>query len=67
MPSISTPHLAVAYEERNPHEPDVVVLLHGFPDDARTWDAVVAAPELARTRTIAPYLRSRARRPISCR
>lgn len=25
MPSISTPHIAVAYEERNPHEPDVVV------------------------------------------
>ncbi len=45
MPSISRPHLALAYEERNPLEPEVVVLLRGFPDDAQTWDAVVAAPE----------------------
>jgi pimeloyl-ACP methyl ester carboxylesterase len=57
MPSTSTTHLQVVYEERRPSESDVVVLLHGFPDDARTWDAVVAAPELASVRTIAPYLR----------
>ena len=57
MPSISTPHLHVVYEERRPNAPDAVVLLHGFPDDARTWDAIVDAPELACTRTVAPYLR----------
>jgi pimeloyl-ACP methyl ester carboxylesterase len=57
MPSTSTPHLHVVYEERRPSERDAVVLLHGFPDDARTWDAVVDAPELASVRTLAPYLR----------
>ncbi len=51
------PQLAIAYEERNPHSGDVVVLLHGFPDDARTWDALLARPALARARTIVPYLR----------
>jgi pimeloyl-ACP methyl ester carboxylesterase len=57
MASISTLQLHVAYEELRPNEPDAVLLLHGFPDDARTWDAIVAAPELALVRTVAPYLR----------
>jgi pimeloyl-ACP methyl ester carboxylesterase len=57
MPSISTPLLHVIYEERRANEQDAVVLLHGFPDDARTWDAVVDAPELRSVRTVAPYLR----------
>jgi len=57
VPSAVTPSLNIAYEERNPAANDVVVFLHGFPDDARTWDAVLAAPELADRRTIVPWLR----------
>jgi len=57
MPVVSTPQLEIAYDERHPGNPDVVVLLHGFPDDARTWDALRARPALARKRTIAPWLR----------
>ncbi|GAC1303401.1 MAG: alpha/beta hydrolase [Vulcanimicrobiaceae bacterium] len=57
-PSVAlTPRLAVAYEERNPHASDVVVLVHGFPDDARTWDALLAYEPFASARTIVPYLR----------
>jgi pimeloyl-ACP methyl ester carboxylesterase len=52
-----TPALEIAYEERNPDGPDVVVLLHGFPDDVRTWDAVLAQPELVGKRAIVPWLR----------
>ncbi|GAC1300669.1 MAG: alpha/beta hydrolase [Vulcanimicrobiaceae bacterium] len=52
-----TPHLAIAYEERNPHARDVVVLLHGFPDDARTWDALLEREPFASARTIVPWLR----------
>lgn len=57
MPVAQTPHLAIAYEERNPHASDVVVLVHGFPDDARTWDALLERSPFARARTIVPWLR----------
>jgi pimeloyl-ACP methyl ester carboxylesterase len=57
MSTAATPALDIAFEERHPDSPDVVVLLHGFPDDGRTWDAVLACPELARSRTIVPWLR----------
>jgi pimeloyl-ACP methyl ester carboxylesterase len=57
MPVARTPVLDIAYEERNPHAADALVLLHGFPDDARTWDAVLACPEVARFRALVPWLR----------
>ena len=53
----STPLLDIAYEERNPEGRETIVFLHGFPDDARTWDAVLACPELAGKRAIVPWLR----------
>jgi pimeloyl-ACP methyl ester carboxylesterase len=34
-----------------------VVLLHGFPDDARAWDAVVPPLLAAGYRALVPYLR----------
>ena len=34
-----------------------VILLHGFPDDPRTWDGAVAQLVAAGYRTIVPYLR----------
>jgi pimeloyl-ACP methyl ester carboxylesterase len=55
--SVRTPSLDCAYLESGPSNGVPVVLVHGFPDDARTWDAV--APILAGEgfRTIAPFVR----------
>jgi EmrB/QacA subfamily drug resistance transporter len=55
--SVRTPVLEVAYEERGPRDGIPVVLVHGFPDDARSWDAVSGALGAAGHRTLAPHLR----------
>jgi len=57
MPHVTTGALEIAYEERNAGARDAVLLLHGFPDDVRTWDALLERPELAGTRAIAPWTR----------
>src|SRR5262245_32335606 len=54
---VQTELLDIAYEERGPSEGLPVILLHGWPDDIRTWDSVVAPLNAAGFRTIAPYLR----------
>ena len=54
---VRTPSLDIAYEERGPADGAPVILLHGFPDDPRTWDGVAPPLALAGYRTIAPYLR----------
>lgn len=54
---IRTSVLEIAYEERGASDGFPVVLLHGFPDDVRAWDAVVAPLVAAGRRTLAPYLR----------
>lgn len=49
--------LEIAFEESGPADGMPVFLMHGFPDDVRTWDGV-AAPLAARGhRVIVPYLR----------
>jgi len=55
--TVRTPKLEVAYEERGPADGPPVLLLHGFPDDARCWDAVATALASAGRRTLAPYAR----------
>lgn len=52
-----TPELDVAYLEWGPRDGEPVMLVHGFPDDAHTWDRV--APALAERgyRAIAPFVR----------
>ena len=52
-----TPVLTIAFEEHGDASGFPVILLHGFPDDVRAWDAVV--PPLAQQgyRVIVPYLR----------
>lgn len=43
--------------DTGPRDGPVVFLLHGWPDDAHTWEAVASGLNAAGWRTIAPYLR----------
>ena len=52
-----TSTLEIAYEASGPLDGAPVILLHGFPDDARAWDAVVTALAAAGHRVLVPYLR----------
>lgn len=57
MHHAETELLNVAYLEQGAVNKPVVLLLHGWPDDASTWDGVM--PQLANAgyHTIAPFLR----------
>ena len=57
MPMIDAADLAVHVEEVNPHSAKPVMLLHGWPDDASTWDQVAPAIGEAGFRVIVPTLR----------
>jgi pimeloyl-ACP methyl ester carboxylesterase len=54
---LRTANLEIAYEEYGAAAGAPVILLHGFPDDPRVYDGVVAALAQARFRLIVPYLR----------
>lgn len=54
---VDTPVLRVAYEERGDPVAPAVLLVHGWPDDVRTWDPVVDSLLGAGLRTVCPYLR----------
>jgi pimeloyl-ACP methyl ester carboxylesterase len=54
---VRTATLDIACELSGPDGGAPVILLHGFPDDPRTWDGAVAQLSRAGYRTIAPYLR----------
>jgi pimeloyl-ACP methyl ester carboxylesterase len=54
---IETSILRIAYEDGGPKDGPPVLLLHGWPDDARTWDAVAGQLQAAGFRTVVPYLR----------
>jgi pimeloyl-ACP methyl ester carboxylesterase len=54
---IKTSVLEIAYEEHGERSAPPVILLHGFPDDARTWDAIAPALAGKGFRTLAPFLR----------
>jgi pimeloyl-ACP methyl ester carboxylesterase len=49
--------LHIAYEARGPIDGDPIILLHGWPDDVRTWDRIVPRLHEAGFRTIVPWLR----------
>jgi pimeloyl-ACP methyl ester carboxylesterase len=55
--SVRTPVLEIGYREQGAPDAPPVVLVHGFPDDAGSWDAVAGALAAAGRRTLAPYLR----------
>ncbi len=52
-----TPSLRLAYEASGPEDGEPLVLLHGWPDSPRTWDAVLPGLHDAGYWTVAPYLR----------
>jgi pimeloyl-ACP methyl ester carboxylesterase len=54
---IRTPALTIACEESGAPQGFPVILLHGFPDDARAWDGVVPPLAAAGYRVLVPYLR----------
>jgi pimeloyl-ACP methyl ester carboxylesterase len=57
MPKLTTDHLVIDYADHgNPGDPPVL-LLHGWPDDASSWDAVVPTLVAAGLRVIIPSLR----------
>lgn len=57
MPTLSTDTLDIVFEEGGPADGPVVLLLHGWPDDATTWTKVAAFLNDAGLRTIRPYHR----------
>jgi pimeloyl-ACP methyl ester carboxylesterase len=57
MRFVTTPILRAAYEEGGPENGPPVLLLHGWPDDARTYDAIAPALQKAGFRTVVPWLR----------
>jgi pimeloyl-ACP methyl ester carboxylesterase len=55
--SARTPVLDIAYEETGNAGGFPIILLHGFPDDARAYDDVVGPLAMQGYRAIVPYLR----------
>jgi pimeloyl-ACP methyl ester carboxylesterase len=55
--TVRTPMLDIGYEAHGDAAGFPIVLLHGFPDDARAWDAVAPPLAAAGYRVLIPYLR----------
>jgi pimeloyl-ACP methyl ester carboxylesterase len=55
--SIKTELLEIVYEDEGPRNGEVILLLHGWPDDIRSWRCVAPVLHAAGFRTITPYLR----------
>jgi pimeloyl-ACP methyl ester carboxylesterase len=53
----NTPVLRIAYEDGGPKDGPAVLLVHGWPDDVRTYGAIAPALQAAGFRTIVPSLR----------
>ena len=57
MQFATTPTLRIAFERSGPVDGPPVILLHGWPDDARTFDQIVPALQAAGFQTVVPWLR----------
>jgi pimeloyl-ACP methyl ester carboxylesterase len=55
--AVDTPALSVGFEETGNPTGFPIILLHGFPDDVRAWDAVASPLARAGHRVLVPYLR----------
>ena len=54
---LRTARLEIAYQEHGPADAPAVILLHGFPDDPRTFDDAVPGLAAAGLRVLVPWLR----------
>ena len=54
---VRTSVLKIGYEHSGPANGSAVVLLHGYPFDARSFDGVIPIINAAGFHTIVPYLR----------
>src|SRR5262245_17986976 len=54
---VRTPLLDIGYETGGPENGRPIVLLHGWPDDVRTYDHLVRALQARGYRTYVPWLR----------
>jgi pimeloyl-ACP methyl ester carboxylesterase len=57
MAHLDTEDLRIHFSEYGAHHGKVVLLLHGWPDDASTWDDVVGLMKHRKVRLIVPTLR----------
>ena len=57
MRTIDAGDLLVALEEQGPEDGEAVLLLHGWPDDASTWDGVAPVLAASGLRVLVPTLR----------
>ena len=52
---VRTSVLEIAYEESGPRDGAPIILVHGWPDNVRTWDAVIPALVETGYRCLAPF------------
>ncbi|MBW9115610.1 alpha/beta hydrolase [Rhizobium cauense] len=57
MPHVLTEDLQISFMETGAQRGKAVLLLHGWPDDATTWNAIVERLRDRRLRFVIPYLR----------
>ena len=57
MPTVARDDLIIDYRETGARDAPAILLIHGWPDDASTWDAVAPALDEAGFRVIVPTLR----------
>jgi pimeloyl-ACP methyl ester carboxylesterase len=57
MPTVTTDVLDIAFDEGGPRGGSPVLLLHGWPDDIRTWTTLTPYLEEAGFRWVAPWVR----------
>jgi pimeloyl-ACP methyl ester carboxylesterase/sugar lactone lactonase YvrE len=57
MPTAAIENATIAYRDGGPRDGQPVLLIHGWPDDASTWDEVAPLLHEAGLRTIVPTLR----------
>jgi len=57
MPTLTTDLLEMHYRDSGPKDGPVALLIHGWPDNASTWDAVASKLNQTGLRTIVPTLR----------
>ena len=55
--TVRTPTLDIGYEAHGDAAGPPIIVLHGFPDDARAWDAVAPPLAAAGYRVLVPFLR----------